>query len=214
MDDSVERRFHSVEKYPGNPVITKTQSDSIEGMGPIFWGSVLHDQEEGLFKLWCEGITFKEPEIVNNFYLTSEDGIHWTKPELGIVGPDNRVAPPGYSHGHGGIWITARKDVEEVDPQRRYKGFIQNNRFDFMTSPDGLHWKDEGVAAYSTDDTTTAVYHLERDEYLKIGRFCPDGRSLALRLIMTCTSKTPLAEGNSPWTLVMLPEEKDLEADS
>ena len=213
MDHTVERRFHRARKYPGNPVLRRTHSKDIEGLGPVFWGSVIYDREEKLFKVWHQGLTFKPPEIFNHLYATSEDGIRWTKPKLDIVGADNRYSPPGYEAGHAGMWLTLRKDPAEPDPARRYKGFIQHDPYWYTTSPNGLDWTDQGIAAAYTDDTTTAVWHRERGEYVKIGRFCPDGHNLALRLIMTCVSATPLIDGNSPWHLVMLPDEKDLAAD-
>jgi len=213
MDDTVARRFHRARKYPGNPVIRKTHPKDVEGLGPVFWGSVIYDREEKLFKAWYQGLTFNAPEIFNHLYATSEDGILWTKPTLDIVGADNRYSPPGYKVGHAGMWLTLRKDPAETDPAKRYKGFIQHDAYWYVTSPDGLNWKGEGVAAAYTDDTTTCVRHAERGEYVKIGRFCPDGHNLALRLIMTCVSSTPLIDGNSPWRLVMLPDEKDLAGD-
>ena len=213
MEGGVKRRFHAAQKHPGNPVLRKTQPKEIEGLGPMFWGSVIYDRDERIFKLWHQALTFHQPEIFNHLYATSEDGIEWTKPKLDIVGPDNRYNPPGYGVGHAGMWLTLRKDLAEKDPEKRYKGFIQHDPLWHVTSPDGFTWTNQGMAAHFTDDTSTAVYHSGRDEYVKIGRFCPDGRSMALRLMMACTSPGPLAEGNTPWHLVMLPDERDLSVD-
>lgn len=213
-DTAIQRKFHQVKKYPGNPIVTQTHPQSVEGFGPTFWGSVLYDEQEKLYKMWYQGLTFIQPTIFNHLYAYSQDGINWVKPELGILGPDNRYNPPAYVAGHAGMWLTLRKDPHEPDPAKRYKGFFQHDPLYYVTSPDGLHWKDEGVAAYYTDDTATAMYHPQRKEYLKIGRFCPTGRSICLRLIMTCVSDTPFAKGNCAWNLVMVPDEKDLAADS
>ncbi|MFH0964213.1 MAG: hypothetical protein V2A58_09390 [Planctomycetota bacterium] len=164
--------------------------------------------------MWHLALTFKAPEILNHLYATSRDGIHWEKPRLDIVGPDNRFAPPSYAQGHAGVWLTVREDSDEANPDARYKGFIQHDPLYHLTSADGLRWKEVGVAARYTDDTTTAVWHPVRREYLKIGRFCPDGHSIALRLMMTCVGGQELAKGNSPWHLVMLPDGEDLAADA
>ena len=218
LDDAViarmsglERVLHPVQKYPGNPVIRR-EAD-IDGLGPNFWGSVIYDPDEKLFKLWCQPLTFQQPEVCNHLYFVSTDGVNWTRPQLDILGPDNCFQPPGYRGGHAGMWLTLYKDHDEPAPQKRYKGFIQRDPYYYITSPDGLAWTVEGIAAHYTDDTTTIAYNPARHEYVKIGRFCPDGRSLALRLMMTCVSKTELAEGNCPWHLVMLPDEDDLAAD-
>ena len=213
MSDTVRRVLHPVRKHPDNPVIRRTHPQAVEGFGPTFWGSVIYDEQDKLFRCWYQALTFHQPEIFNHLYAVSDDGIRWRKPELDIVASDNRYDPPGYKVGHAGGWLTVRKDSDEPDPQQRYKGFIQHEPLWHVTSPDGLHWTDRGIAAHYTDDTSTAVYHSIRKQYLKIGRFCPDGRSLALRLMMTCVGDSPLAEGNSLWHLAMLPTEDDLQRD-
>gem|GEM_PF-324342 len=218
LDDAViagmtalERVVHPVRKYEGNPVIGK--QTPIDGIGPNFWGSVLYDRQERCFKLWCQPLTFQQPEICNHLYFTSADGVNWTRPKLDILGPDNRFWPPSYPAGHAGMWLTVRKDPAAADPAARYRGFIQRGPYYAVRSADGLHWEIEGIAAHHTDDTTTAMYHPLWRKYVKIGRFCPDGRSLALRLMMVCRSATVLAGDNSAWHLVMFPNAQDLAAD-
>ena len=218
LDDAIVERksglkrvLHAVKKHPNNPIIKR--DSEIDGNGPNFWGSVVFDPEERLFKLWCMCHTFKKPENLNHLYFTSKDGVHWDRPRLGIRGPGNRFSPPGYPGGHAGMWVTVRKDTKETDSQKRFKGFIQRNPLYSMTSPDGLSWTLQEIAAHYTDDTTTVTFNPQRGEFVKIGRFCPDGRSLALRLMMTCVSQTESADGNSAWHLVMLPDEQDLAAD-
>ncbi len=213
MSEGVRRVLHPPRKHPDNPVIRRTQAQAVEGFGPTFWGSVIYDEQDKLFKCWYLALTFHQPEIFNHLYAVSDDGVVWRKPKLDILGPDNRYSPPGYKAGHAGMWLTVRKDSDETDSQQRYKGFIQHDPLWHVTSSDGLNWTDRGIAAHYTDDTSTAVHHPLRKQYLKIGRFCPDGRSLALRLMMTCVSDTPLAEGNTLWHLVMLPTEDDLARD-
>ena len=211
--DGVARRFHAAEKYPGNPVIRKTQPTEVEGYGPMFFGTILYDRQEHLFRVWHQALTFIQPQVFNHLYAWSRDGVNWTKPKLDILGPDNRYNPPGYEGGHAGNWLSLRKDTEDTDPKTRYKGFIQRDPYWYITSADGLHWEEVGIAAVHTDDTDSAAYHAGRKEYVKVGRPCPDGRNLALRLIMTCVSKTPLADGNSPWHLVMFPDQTDVARD-
>ena len=210
---SAVRRLGRVQKYPGNPVVRKTQSDEIEGLGPTFWGTVLYDREERVFKMWHAALTFKPPEIFNHLYAVSKDGLRWEKPILNVVGTDNRHKPPGYKAGHAGMWLSVRQDAAAADPQQRYKAFIQHDPLYYLSSADGLQWTEHGAAAYYTDDTTCCVYHPGRREYLKTGRFCPDGHNIALRSIMTCVAPTPAAAGNTPWHLVMLPDDADLQRD-
>ena len=215
LDDAViddinrlDRVLHPAAKHPENPIIRRGQSPVddlvLDNAGISVGGGVIVDEQEKLFKMWGKN--------TGHLYLTSTDGMNWDRPVLNILGPDNRISVPNYRGGKVGH-MRVFKDAHEPDPRKRYKGFVQRDPYYYITSPDGLRWRQEGIAAHYTDDTPDAAYHPERREYVKIGRFCPDGRSLALRLIMTCVSSTELADGNSPWHLVMLPSDQDLADD-
>lgn len=87
-------------------------------------------------------------------YAESKDGIHWTKPNLGLVefqgSRDNNMLPPGeYVPGH--------YDPHEPDPDKRYKKVVLREssiapknapglyawdgvQVDFFHSPDGIKW--------------------------------------------------------------------------
>ena len=80
-------------------------------------------------------------------YAVSKDGIHWEKPELGLVEFDgnkkNNIVMRGYHfkgvftgpHGAGVF-----KDLHESDLAKRYKMFFKGSKMTVAFSPDGLHW--------------------------------------------------------------------------
>jgi hypothetical protein len=77
-------------------------------------------------------------------YAESEDGIHWQRPELGLVefkgSRANNILPVVQR------CPTVIRDPHEPDPDRRYKCFgnaapIQREEGHLMTSADGLHWR-------------------------------------------------------------------------
>jgi len=80
-------------------------------------------------------------------YAVSKDGIHWEKPELGLVefngNKKNNIVMRGYHfrgvfagpHGAGVF-----KDLYESDPAKRYKMFFKGTDMSVSFSPDGLHW--------------------------------------------------------------------------
>ena len=49
-----------------------------EGESVEVWGSVLYDDEEGIFKMW-----YRTFEGSPRCYATSKDGVSWDKPDLG-----------------------------------------------------------------------------------------------------------------------------------
>ncbi|MFH1005903.1 MAG: hypothetical protein V1800_00185 [Candidatus Latescibacterota bacterium] len=77
-------------------------------------------------------------------YATSRDGIHWGKPELGLVefeGSTRNNLVKRQAHGAG-----IGKDLHDPDPARRYKMLSlideSTNLEGVAFSPDGLHWSD------------------------------------------------------------------------
>ena len=129
--------------------------------------NVIYDEEDRLYKCWyCPFIiderTTRTPVEKRNpgstdymsarpnrreealLYATSRDGIHWQKPELGIIefggNRKNNIVVRGPSGA--GVY----KDARDPNPERRYKafyasqvGYMQLVRF----SPDGLRWGPE-----------------------------------------------------------------------
>ncbi len=84
-----ERTVHRPVKHPDNPVIGSEKL--YEDNGPTSWGTILREEETGLFRVWT---TLQHPEIkkarpkspdsISSHYYESEDGIHWRRPELGL----------------------------------------------------------------------------------------------------------------------------------
>jgi hypothetical protein len=128
-----------------------------DGVGKriYLYGTVFFDPLQARHRMWymsrmSRRHDFAIPELeipgggnVHNdltLYATSQDGIHWEKPNLDVVhfngsGQNNIV---GDFHG-ASVFL----DPEEPDPQKRYKaiGFIR--RFEAIMvchSPDGIHW--------------------------------------------------------------------------
>lgn len=72
-------------------------------------------------------------------YVTSEDGVHWTKPNMGLVdyegSKDNNILLQ-IGYGAGVLF-----DPRDPDPERRYKlAYWEHNGTSIAFSPDGIHW--------------------------------------------------------------------------
>ncbi len=91
---------------------------------------------------------------------TSRDGLHWTKPELGIFAwngsSKNNIVLRNASQG------TAFKDPNpDVRPEHRYKyvAWCMKRGFYVFTSPDGIHWRrNETVALPFDPDGSISAY--------------------------------------------------------
>jgi len=73
----VTRTWHQARKFP-DPVVTAEHL--WEQWAPVLFGTVLHWR--GRFRMWyCAWTRNVRPRVC---YAESEDGVNWTKPELGI----------------------------------------------------------------------------------------------------------------------------------
>jgi hypothetical protein len=138
--ENVAFTLHPAKKHPKNPLLQADQP--WEGWRLEIYGSVLYDDQEGIFKMWYIG---EAPDYFPHYatlYATSRDGLTWEKP---LVGP--LPCPQAAEHNavaDACLLASVIKDKADPDPARRYKMicWIQEPPYGYHTlvSPDGLHW--------------------------------------------------------------------------
>ncbi|WP_157605192.1 hypothetical protein [Schlesneria paludicola] len=160
------------------------------------WFSVLKEGDK--FRMWyeCYDVSGWPTDDDTSFcYAESDDGIHWTKPKLGMFSyqgrTDNnilfRMIGEGKSrsrvHGNG-VFLDPT-----APPERRYKcvsqGLFQGigNRPYYvagMTSPDGLKWtrQPEPICPVFADSQYSGFWDPAQQKYLLFGRVGGRGRAL------------------------------------
>ena len=155
---SLQREFHKAQKYDGNPVLKpETKLELNGGENPMacpFSDGVFYDPQDKLFKMWYHAGWFD-----GTAYVTSKDGIHWTRPELDIVPGTNRVVAPREDFRRDGVsvWL----DQETGRPDERFKMFFyarSNGTHPpggrLLTSPDGIHFTERTLTGPLGDNTT------------------------------------------------------------
>ncbi len=144
---NVRRQWHVPRRMP-EPVIKADHR--WEQYCPVMYGSVL--RRDGVFHAWYPGWTRNPQPLV--CYARSEDGIHWTKPALGLCevfgSKDNNVLMRS-AHPDGLIDnLTVVEDPD--DPQWPLKMFYWDGGWDtpeqkemsgiyMASSKDGIHWE-------------------------------------------------------------------------
>ncbi|NQT36757.1 MAG: hypothetical protein HQ581_04665, partial [Planctomycetes bacterium] len=141
-------------KHPNNPLLSPTDNPDAPDAVRVFNRGTVRC-EKGRFRMWYSATGTDSPinpgQPVGNWqrymrvcYAESEDGIHWQRPELGLVefkgSLRNNVLPVVQR------CPTVIHDRHEPDPDRRYKCFGNAARMTreeghLMTSTDGLHWR-------------------------------------------------------------------------
>ncbi len=84
---SVSRRLHPPQKHPLNPVVRPDRWCEGNYIEPY---TTMYDPEDKLFKMWARaGSDWKSRRLDGNaafmLYYTSTDGVHWEKPDLGLM---------------------------------------------------------------------------------------------------------------------------------
>ncbi|MCZ6675094.1 MAG: serine hydrolase [Verrucomicrobia bacterium] len=182
----------TIKKSPHNPLLVedKPWEPRYDNMYP----NVIYDEEEKLYKCWYSPFIVDErtsetpppkrnPESTHYMskkpnrreeallYATSKDGLHWEKPELGIVefqgSRKNNIA----CHGLSGAGVI--KDKRDPKPERRYKAFYcSSSGYKMRYSADGLHWSSEvalpGVG--ESDTHANMIWSPELNKYVGILR--------------------------------------------
>jgi len=143
--------------------------------------SIIYDEDEKIYKCWYSIFTKSGPkeefpgeglasdkrawvkwrEGARGFgvcYATSKDGIHWEKPELGLIdfnGSKKNNIVIEYTHG-----VAVMKDLHETDPRKRYKAIHpERKRSAVWFSADGIHWgKKIDVGSIDNGDTNQSVW--------------------------------------------------------
>lgn len=113
------------EKYPGNPVLRRGENGTPDAFAPLFYGSVIHI--DGKFRMWYNAIP-KYPHPRFLAYAESDDGVHWVKPNLGLVefngSRDNNLCllePRDSPFAHTDDYICVMHDPEDPNPEKRFK---------------------------------------------------------------------------------------------
>ena len=144
---------------------------SWEGHRVCGYNSVMED--EGIYKMWYDAIASDGSRWL--CYATSQDGINWEKPNLGLVefggSKDNNIVFPPEKRGHEPNCVFIDKNPA-CPPERKYKmvcsyhGPGGNGTYVFY-SADGLRWKPiNDKPSFRSSDTGNVCFWDER-----IGRY-------------------------------------------
>ena len=138
--DSLEnavRFVHQPVKNAENPVFAMEKPWE----GPRFlYCDLAVDPDTADYKLWYS--IYPEVDHSGLCYAVSKDGVHFERPELGLVEFDGSTAnnllakPEGFAHD-----MTVMQDEREEDPARRYKmAYYYAGGVGMAWSADGLSW--------------------------------------------------------------------------
>ena len=179
---TLHRTFHHAEKYEGNPILKPETPEEIHGTythakdDPTatacpFDDGVFYDPKDHLFKMWYMGGFYRHTCLA-----TSEDGLHWTRPQFDVMAGNERGHPvtrPEFYRDAFSPWL----DWNAANPAERWKAFLyariltppdtKRHAASYLyTSPDGVHWTETATVKANVDDNTTIFYNPFRKKWV------------------------------------------------
>ncbi len=179
-------KIGTIQKHEANPLFTEDKP--WEKRFDNLYGNVIFDNEDEIYKCWyspfivdrsSQGMTLEQRQKkyspgpgreMGICYATSADGIHWTKPELGLVDYEGSKQNNIIWRGPHGAGIF--KDFAEKDPARRYKMIFQGMRTSH--SANGINWsaprRIDGIGKIKGDTHNNAFWDPQSAKYVGITR--------------------------------------------
>jgi hypothetical protein len=213
--DNVTRTYHPFEKHAGNPVLNPDRP--WEGRNAYVYGSVLPAEDGRGYRMWYHSWADGAYWIL---YATSEDGLHWDKPDLGLVSyKDSRQNNILLRRTHEDHNPQVIHTSWESEPARRYKlinydygrtppGHIVRGYYG-ATSADGIHWTDVRRNPVLPDpgDVGCFVWDPFARHYVGFPKRVTTVRGQSRRCVGF--SETPTFEFWPTSTLILVPDEFD-----
>ena len=206
--NNLARKLHPLQKFDKNVVLRPEHR--WENCGIMMWTTPAWVPDEAVFKtLYYASSESDSPEVKLDVtgapiggqsficYATSEDGVNWEKPTLGLhdydaltwrgtaIGKENNILPTGVPLGP--IY-----DPHDPDEQRRYKGmgWGKGGGLTPAVSPDCLHWTYLDVPLVPSSDEAHFSYDQENRLFIATVKHSgPDGRSPYGRSFCLSTSE-------------------------
>lgn len=170
----VVRRYHAFKKHSANPVLIADRP--WEGKVVYLYGTVLPAETGPGYRMWYHAWADRE---YRNLYATSQDGVRWEKPALGL-------REFGGSMANNLLFRRTREDHMpqviatpwENDPARRYKMINYDygrtkpdnlvSGFRAGYSADGIHWSDAPRNPVLPDvgDVANFIWDARKNKYV------------------------------------------------
>lgn len=159
---TLKRVFHYPE-VAGQPVLEpdKTWETSTSGKSRFaapFSDGVWYDENDRKFKMWY--MSGQDATC----YAESTDGITWTKPNLDVYSGTN-IVRKGTTRDASSIWMDKSG---KGDRYRMFEvcGGAGKWAYHYLTSADGIHWRDQVCPSGSVADRSTVFYSPFRDVWV------------------------------------------------
>jgi len=217
----VVRTYHPFDKHPANPVLKPERP--WEGIAVFLHGNTVLPSENGKgYRMWYHAWHHDKPAYMYlNLYATSENGIDWERPNLGLFEFEGSKANNIFIHRTSDDTIPQIIHTPwEADPKRRYKlinycygrfppEHVVSGYYG-ATSPDGIHWTDapDNPILIDRGDVGQFVWDPHRKRYFGTPKIWTNVRGVPRR----CIGFSETTDFDAPWPrarLILVPDQID-----
>ena len=203
----VQRKVHQARKH-AEPVLVPEHE--WEGACPVLYGTVLW--HEGRFRMWYRSFKEYKPPV-NICYAESDDGVRWTKPELGLIDFDGSKAnniclQPAPDCGLDDIAVIDDAEDDEWPLKAIYwESESKDTRgMRAARSKDGLQWDVlPGYVLPAWGDRFNAMAYRHNGKFVLYGRQPGDSQKFGQDRTVSRTESDDLIHWSDP-VLVNVPD--------
>lgn len=208
---NVSRSYYQFQKVSSQPVLAADrpwESDFI-----YTYGTVLPQEDGDGYRIWYHSYSRTEGHY-RNMYAESDDGVNWTKPNLGIESyggsKNNNIFWNNGDNMH--LPQVIHSPWDSPDSQYKLTGYDYALRgFHGATSADGLHWTNvDGSLLFSnTGDVGNFVWDPHEERYMATPKIAASVRGFTRRCVGSAvTDGADFTEWSTPM-LTLVPDELD-----
>ncbi len=166
---TLQRTFHAAEKYSGNPILVpESEHELHRGFRPAavpHSGGAWYDHRDRKFKMWYMSGWYGGAALA-----LSDDGLTWTRPDLGIVPGTNHIPDPNpeMRWGMDNVridWGTKNED-ERFKRLHFYHATDKGEGGRVHLSRDGVHWTPAVASTGPSGDRNTFFYNPFRKRWV------------------------------------------------
>ena len=161
LDAAIAQTFEAISFRAHPPRLAERVIDAISG--PFRKHLTVVEDENGLLRMYFPA--------QNDFLavLTSKDGLHWEKPELGGEGPDRQNVVIAEPAGTGAVFIDPNDGPEA---RWKYISGYEGRGIYLYSSPDGWHFKriPTAVLPFRSGSQSNIFYDDQRQLYVSYHR--------------------------------------------
>lgn len=157
----------------GRPIVSP---DEVWEGTALQFGGVVRDPEDGLFKMWYSAFAIAASGKAPGWrqcYAESNDGIHWRKPDLGLVefqgSKHNNLVGFSRSEYFSTPLGYVMLDPRPAEKARRFKSFaMMSGGYGVLFSADGKTWVpyDRNPVCDATGDVAPTIFDERKNQFV------------------------------------------------